>query len=171
MKNSTKLFSICILLMLQSCCYLGNCEDTSDDFIATSQFKPVFLSRSDLNTSVTLKEPQEIVVSGKIYTKGNLLFVGEKREGFHVFDNTNPANPQKIKFIKAPGSTDLAIRDNTLYINQATDLVAASFNITDSKLEVTKRVENIFPELVSPDGFYADSMPENAIVVNWILKN
>lgn len=160
------------ILFLESCCFYGSCDDDfDDDPLAFSQYEPVFLSRADIEQSVQLKEPIQIVNSGKIYIKDHLLFVSEVRKGFHVFDNSDPENPVKIKFIAVPGSTDLAIRENVIYINQATDLIAASFNLSANSLSVTKRVENTFPELLSPDGFYAYDVPVNSIVIDWKLKN
>ena len=172
MKTPHLLFLISTVLILESCCFYGNCDDDfDDDPLAFSYYEPVFLSRTDLELSVRLNEPAQIINSGKIYVKDNLLFVSEVRKGFHVFDNSNPENPIKIKFIEAPGSTDLAIRENVLYINQATDLIAARFDFDTNSLLVTKRVENTFPELLSPDGFYAYDVPANSIVIDWKLKN
>ena len=162
-----------IVLGLNGCCIFGDCEDDGfeNDPLAFSQYEPVYLDRGILEQSVRLMEPIPILNSGKIYIKDNLLFVGEARKGFHVFDNTNPENPVKIKFIEVPGSTDLAIRNNVLYVNQATDLIAARFNVASNELSVTKRVENMFPELLSPDGYYANDLPDNSVVVDWKLKD
>ncbi|UOY05558.1 hypothetical protein L0P88_16585 [Muricauda sp. SCSIO 64092] len=161
-----------IVSTLGGCCFYGNCED--DDFIgdqlSASLYEPVFLDRSDFEKSVQLREPMEILNSGKIYVKDNYLFVNEVRKGFHVFDNSNPQSPIKITFIEVPGSTDLAIRENIFYINQATDLIAADFDFGTNSLTLTKRIENTFPELLSPDGFYAYDVPLNSVVVDWKLK-
>lgn len=163
-----------IFFMLQSCCFYGDCHD--DDFIVDdgayySAYEPVYYTREALANSVTITNAVEIIKSGKIYVKDNLLFVGDDRRGFHVFDNTNAQNPVKLHFIQVPGATDLAIRENVLYINQATDLITVQYNNTANTLEVTKRVENVFPEMSSPDGWYAYDKPENSVVVNWILKD
>ena len=172
MKTPYHLLLLCALFAFESCCFYGSCDDDFDaEPLAFSQYEPVFLSRADLERSIQLGEPVQIVNSGKIYVKDDLLLVSEVREGFHVFDNSNPENPIKIKFIEVPGSTDLAIRENVLYINQATDLIAATFNFSANTLLVTKRVENAFPELRSPDGEYAYDIPANSIVVDWKLKN
>ncbi len=98
------------------------------------------------------------------------MFINEVREGFHIIDNSDPKNPKRIKFIRVLGATDLAIRDEVIYINQATDLIATKFD-QNNGIIVTKRIKGIFPELMSPDGFYADDIPENHVVVDWKLKN
>lgn len=169
--TSVLLLSIAFLLV-ESCCFYGDCKDDfDDDNTSFSRYDPVYLSRTDLEQSIDLVEPLQIINSGKIYVKDDLLFVNETRKGFHVFDNSNPENPVKIAFIAVPGSTDLAIRENVLYINQATNLIAARYNFNENQLSVTKRVGNTFPELLSPDGFYAYDVPANSIVVDWELKN
>lgn len=169
MKNFSKL-GLVIVLLLQSCWwYSDDIDDTIEPF-DYSQYEPVYLSREMLENSIALENPKPIYSSGKIYIKENLLFINEVREGFHVFDNSNPQNPIKIKFISVPGATDLAIRNNALYINQATDLIAAQLSPDLSTISVTKRVKETFPELISPDGYYPYDVPENSIVVNWNLK-
>lgn len=170
MRTKDVIFCLMALVTLQNCCLYGDCEDDNDSF-DYSQYEPVYLSRADLENSVQLQEPKGITNSGKIYVKDNLLFVGEQREGFHVFDNSDPSNPIKVKFLAVPGASDLAVRNNVVYINQATDLITARFDLTQNEFLVTKRVENTFPVLYSPDGFYPFDVPENNIVVNWILKN
>nr|WP_299343546.1 hypothetical protein [Allomuricauda sp.] len=158
------------ILLFYACWPTDDDDDVNIDPIFQSVYEPVYLSRANLENSILLKDPEPIVNSGKIYIKDNLLFVNEVRKGFHVFDNSNPQNPLKIKFIKVPGSSDLAVRQNMLYINQATDLVAVQFDLNSTELTVAKRVKEAFPVLLSPDGFYAYDIPENSIVVDWELK-
>jgi len=172
MRKHPTLFILIVAICLQSCCFYGDCDDEfDDDPLAFSQYEPVFLSREVLETSVQLSEPEEIITSGKSYLKDNLLFINEKRKGFHVFDNSNPEQPVKLKFIEVPGATDLAVRGNILYINQATDLISAEYNASSNTLSVTKRVADMFPELPSPDGYFAYDIPAGSIVVDWKLKN
>lgn len=156
-----------VCVIFQSCCFY--CEDEGVN--ERSVYEPVYISRTDIGNSIQLKSPQSIVNSGKIYIIDNLLFIGEKRKGFHVFDNSNPLNPKKIKFIQALGSSDIAIRKNVMYINQATDLITLQFDFVNETLKLTKRVENTFPELASPDGRLANNIPEDSIVIDWKLKN
>lgn len=171
MKNQKLLFAMLFCIVFQSCCpFLVDCE--SDDFIETaSSYEPVFLNRVDFEKSVALKNSVAIGTSGKIYIKDNLLFVNELNKGFHVYDNSDPANPKSIKFLEAPGSTDMAIRNNIVYINQATDLIAVAYDATVNTANLTKRIPNVFPELRSPDGFDAYDIPENSVIVDWKLKN
>ena len=171
MKNQKFIFLIFFCIAFQSCCpFLVDCE--GDDFIETaSRYEPIFLNRVDFEKSVNLKKSLAIGTSGKIYVKDNLLFINELNKGFHVYDNSDPANPKSIKFLEAPGSTDLAIRNTMIYINQATDLIAVEYNAATNTASLTKRIPNTFPKLRSPDGFEAYDIPENSVVVDWKLKN
>ncbi|TMM53210.1 hypothetical protein FEE95_19270 [Maribacter algarum] len=172
MKNQKFLYVVLICIALQSCCLPP--FDCNDDFVepfSGSNYEPVFLNRTDFEKSVSVKNSLAIGTSGKIYVKDNLLFINELNKGFHVYDNADPANPKAIKFLEAPGSTDLAIRRDMIYINQATDLIAVEYNSETNTANLTKRIPNTFPQLRSPDGFDAYDVPENSVVVDWKLKN
>lgn len=172
--KTTKLLAplIVIILSLQSCCLLVPCE-TDDDFVPVdpsfSSYEPVLIKRLDLENSITLKDPIPITKSGKIYVKDKLLLINEVRKGFHIYDNSNPENPTPIQFLEILGSTDLEIRDNMLYINQATDLIALDYDEESQNINITKRIINTFPELISPDGFGASNIMQDEIVIDWKL--
>lgn len=157
---------------LQSCCWYGDCNGNDDipPPFAESEYEPVFMERPEFESSVLLSSAKPVVNAGKIYVIESYLFINEKNEGFHVFNNKNPSSPSAIYFIESPGATDLAIRDNVFFINQATDLIAVQVNLETGGLNVSKRIKNTFPEMLSPDGFYPNSMPQNSVVVNWIPK-
>jgi len=134
-----------------------------------SEYEPVYMERTNFETSISLQNTRTIENAGKIYVYNNYLFINEKNLGFHVFNNQNPENPIAIKYITSPGATDMAIKNNVVFINQATDLVAIELGTTIQSLNVTKRIENIFPEMLSPDGFYFNT-PEGKVIVNWKKK-
>lgn len=165
-------FIVLFSVVFQSCCtFYGDCEDDIGGSLIESQYSPVLLERTDFEASVAITEPTTIGTSGKIYIVNNLLFINELHKGFHVYNNSDPSNPRPLKFLEAPGSTDLAIRENMIYINQATDLIAVQYNEGSNDISLKKRIANTFPPLRSPDGFEAYSIPENSVVVDWKLKN
>lgn len=167
MKNLKLLFFTVTLagtLSLQSCFY--NYHD-DDDFPSTpqySQYTPVIMSREQMVNSIKMSEPKSMKKAGKIYVKDSYIFITDENKGFHIYDNSNPNAPQLIGFLEVPGATDMAIKNNTIYINQAVDLVAVSLN--NNQVTVQKRIANTFPQKISPDGFnhYAG---ENEIIVDW----
>lgn len=134
-----------------------------------SRYEPVILKRNIFDNSVKVKENVKMTESSKIYVIGNFIFINDKHKGFHIFDNSNPKNPVKKKFLSIPGATDIAIRNGTMFVNQATDLVSLSFDPTNYSIKVNKRVKNVFPKMISPDG-YRHKPKKNEVIIDWKLK-
>jgi hypothetical protein len=110
---------------------------------------PVYLSYDELREAVTDTLPLNLEHPGKIYIKGNYLFVNEVRKGIHVVDNSDPASPQVLRFIDIPGNIDLAIKDDILYADSYVDLI--SLDISDlSDIKETGRIEDVFSYSLPP---------------------
>jgi hypothetical protein len=142
------------------------------DIEPESEYKPIFMLRSELEKSVKLEGSRDIENPGKIYLKDNLIFINEKYLGIHVIDNTNPEEPENFAFIRVEGCIDMAMKDNVLYADNAVDLISLALNPQMTGIQVTSRIKNVFPELRAPDGFgltYRQSLarPENSILVRW----
>lgn len=135
---------------------------------STGYYAPVFMERSELEKSVFFEQKErDLINPGKIYSKDKTIFINEKYKGVHVIDNTTPEAPKKIGFIVAPGCIDIAVKGNTLYLDNAVDLVA--FNLETK--EVTERIREIFPEPLSPQNYsYYGDRPDNTILVGWNKK-
>src|SRR5690554_6497325 len=161
------LIAVCCTTLLSACVSYYEDGGESVQPIRTNDYEPVEYARADLDSSIRLLPAQEIVNSGKICVINNFLLVNEERKGFHVFDNSDPRNPSKIKFIQVLGSSDLAVRNNMLYINQATDLIALQYDPLSDKIRLMKRIENAFPELLSPQGYYNRSH-KDSLTIDWI---
>lgn len=161
-----------IFILIIVCCCFSSCwtlweGGTEVDSISEpSRYEAVTMSREELEKSIKISDNQPMTESSKIYIIGDYIFINDKRKGFHIFDNTNPENPIKKKFLNAPGSTDIAIRNNALFINQATDLVVLTVNFDDLSITENKRIKDVFPKFNSPDGRYY-STEEDEIIVNF----
>jgi len=162
---------VCIVssILTTSCIWNPNVDD--DNPPPSSAYEAVVLPRVDFENSTQLLAQKPLENTGKIYVKDQYLLINEPNQGFHIYDNSNPANPQKIKFLQVLGSTDISIKGQVLYINNAVDLIAVTFNADFNAIEVTKRVRNVFPVLISPDGFYPNTNPQNDVVVDWTIIN
>lgn len=171
MKRLKILFLVILLPFFQSCWLTSEPDDMPTNATVRSNYTPVIVNRSELESSTAFENPREIINSGKIYVKGQFLFVNEKNEGFHIFNNNDPVNPLKIGFIKVLGSSDLAIKDDIIYVNNAVDLIAIQPNYINSSVEITKRIPNTFPQMNSPDGFEYYNLQENEIIVQWNLND
>ncbi|NBL64529.1 hypothetical protein GV828_04860 [Flavobacterium sp. NST-5] len=158
-----KLFYLLLTTTLfTSCIFLNN---SSDDFVPTgNEYRPVVMNRANFESSVALLPPKPIENSGKIYVRGQLLFINEKREGFHIFNYENPSSPIPIAYIQIPGATDLAMREGTIYINQAVDLVTIQYGIDSQNFTITNRNRNIFPQMLDPNGFLGEHGSDEIIV-------
>lgn len=135
-------------------------------------YTPVLMKRSDLENSIKNISVQDLKNPGKIYFKGDTLYLVEKFEGIHVIDDSDPSNPTFISFITVPGIVDIAIKGQTLFADNAVDLVSINIKNLD-ELNVLSRVKSIFPELTPPNNFYIPDVyrkhrrPKNTIIVNW----
>jgi hypothetical protein len=161
-----KILILLTLLSLQSC-FLITDNWGGEPFEPQSEYTAVFMDRTEFESSVTLQDSNSIDKEGKIYTFNGYLFINDKNKGFHIYDNSDPENPIYLKFINIPGATDMAIKSNIVYINQATDLIAVELSADMQSVVVTKRIINVFPEMISPDGFY-DYTPDGKVLINWI---
>ena len=165
--KKTILFSLLFIfsLLLNGC--FGVCNDCNEN-ILKDPYKAVVLERNVFESSVKTLPSQDIVKSGKIYIKDNLMFVNDLNRGFQVYNYSNPQTPTKIGFIQIPGATDLSIRANVIYINQAVDLVTLTYNPTNNSIVVNHRNKDVFPQKNSPNGTIP-TVNENQIVVDWKL--
>ncbi len=159
------LFALLMLFLLQSCWYIG----AEDDFVRMDAYKPITQPRAEFEKTMELTAERQVVNSGKIYIKNELIYLNEKGEGFHIIDNSDPENPKPLAFLRIPLSTDLAIRGNTIYVHHAVDLVAFNYSMVNNSLNILHRERNVFPALLSPEGWNADyyEVPEDHIVIGY----
>lgn len=168
MKKLLLYFSL--LLILQSCWYTNHDDDYPG---MRSSYEPITQSRKDFEKSISLLGERPVINSGKIYVKDDLIYLNELGEGFHIIDNSDPTKPNPVAFLKIPLATDLAIRNNILYVHHAVDLVAFTYSLNSNSLNISHRERNVFPELRSPEGlepsFY--NVPENEVVIGYQQLN
>lgn len=145
-------------------------EDRYDVNYYPSRYEPVIMNRDAFEKSISFKEVQPMKNAGKIYVKDQYVFIVDKNKGVHIYNNQNPNNPTEYSYLEIPGVTDLAIRNNYIYVNQSVDLISLNINFTSKTVDVTKRIRNTFPTKVSPDG-YTQYVDEGKVVVDWIKRN
>lgn len=156
-----------VLFSLNSCCFYGDCRETTP--VESSNYKPVVMNRTTFESAVKISSNSKMVKSGKIYIKDNVMLVNDVNKGFHIYNYTDAAKPVKIGFLAIPGATDVAIRNSTIYINQAVDLVTLTYDLSANKVAVLYRNRNIFPQKLSPQGRRFD-VKENEIITDYIPK-
>ncbi|HUH25343.1 MAG TPA: hypothetical protein VLY87_01835 [Flavobacterium sp.] len=167
-KSLILLFTLISATTLVSCIFEREDIDTYNYY--PSRYNPVIMSRDAFEKSIVFKDVQPMKNAGKIYVKDQYVFIVDKNKGVHVYNNQNPNNPTEYAYLEIPGVTDLAIRNNNIFVNQSVDLVALNVNFNAKTVEVTKRIRQTFPIKVSPDG-YTQYVEEDKVVVDWIKRN
>lgn len=145
---------------------------SSDAIERYGSYSPVFMQRDVMENAVKAEGPKTLKNPGKIYVKNNYIFVNEKYKGIHVIDNSDPSAPVNKAFIHIDGCIDIALKGDIIYADNAVDLIALKANSDFTSVQVTERLENVFPEISSPDGYwpYRDInslRPKNSILVYW----
>jgi hypothetical protein len=105
---------------------------------------------------------------GKIYIKGSYVFINEINKGIHIIDNRNPASPKPVSFISIPGNVDMAVKQNVLYADNSTDLIALDIS-NPSNVRLLKRIKDTFPYRQYPpnSGYFECVDPSRGIVSHW----
>ena len=153
---------------------ISSCTPWNQDFDQFTSYKPLAVTRTQLESDFKLQAPKAIVNAGKIYSYQNYLFINEHFEGIHIIDNSDPKNPIKVSFLKILGNVDLSIRNGILFADNAVDLI--SIDITETTPKIVNRQRRVFKEPLPPDGRaipekYTEKTQgeEEIIIVKWIL--
>lgn len=106
------------ILSLYSCS-----QEFGSSRVTYTKAKAVYLPASEFRINAFNAPVRELENPGKIYVGQDYLLVGERNEGIHVLDNSDPENPQKVNFIQIPGNYDYFVDGDDLYANNYFDLV------------------------------------------------
>lgn len=152
------------------CLFLFSFTTSSQD-----QFEPILMLREDMEAAVQLRSSREIEKPGKIWVFDQYIFVIEQYKGIHVLNNADPGNPKNVGFIQIDGCTDVAVKNDIIYANNAVDLIGVQALADYKAISVVSRNRNILPELESPEGWYSNDFqkhrPANTVIVRWELYN
>ncbi len=166
MKSQRIIYVLLIVLLAVGC--------TKDDpkFQEYTLATPVTISIADLRAQVAVEAARDISESGKLYVYGDYIFVNDINEGIHVIDNSNPATPTKLKFLRIPGNRDISVKGNVLYADSYMDLVY--FDITDvTTISQLGRLENVLPVNfnwpVADDYATQDIDYSSEVIIDWTL--
>lgn len=140
MKKLPLFLSMIVLLSMA----LTSClDDVCDETRTFVQYDPIYIGTDDIRIDITTESSRELNNPGKIYAYNQYLFINEMREGVHIFDNSDPSNPQNIGFIAIPGNVDIAIKDDHMYADNYMDLV--TIDISDPReSKLVYREEDVY---------------------------
>ena len=138
-----KIYQFLNILLIINLLNAGNsCERYSPRFNVgeIEGYAPIY--ESELETIITLQEPRTIEKSGNIYIYKKLILINERNKGFHIINNADSLNPVQIGFLNIPLNHDLSIRNDIIYANSGTDLLA--IKLDNQGVTEVKRLKGIF---------------------------
>ena len=129
------IFSSAVLLASLMGCIEGN-----DDSIRPLQayYKPVYANKQDL-FRIKVQAAKPLSNPGRIYLKDKLLIINERFQGFHIIDNTDPADPKPLLFLEVPGAVNMAMQGQYLYADNITDLLTIDLGDLQQIREVNRQ--------------------------------
>ena len=167
MKQTKYIFPILVFILAFSTACTDKVFET---FTANA---PIYMSYDELRSAVKMTDAREMNNPGKIYFKDQYIFINEIMKGVHVFDVSDPANPENKGFIEIPGNVDIAIKDNILYADSYVDLVSIDVSSLSAIAEVG-RVQKVFPYTLPK---YNEKLPiakldeTKGVVIGWEEKS
>jgi len=164
MKNVFTLALLALMAIILSGCLEESCEENR----LVQGFTPITVTPDVWRaSSFFCGTPQPVCEGTSFYVYEQYLFMMEGTEGLHIFDNSDSNNPVPVTFMEAPGGQGLSVRNDILYMNQYTDLVA--FDLSDpTRPELVGRTKDVF----EPYSVFAQVLPGNdGFVVDWEPNN
>lgn len=127
-------------------------------------YTPVYKPTAEVRANIKSNSPRPIERAGKLFVRGNYIFLNEIDRGFHIIDNTNPSAPKNVAFVDIPGNIDIAVKGNTLYADAYADMV--TIDVTNPmQVAVKKFNDKVFPYRMYTNGFISDS---SKTIVDWV---
>lgn len=143
-----------------SACVKDACKETH----TYTYYEPVYKTKAEARANIRSNPAKTIQRPGKLYIRGNYIFLNDVDRGVHVIDNSNPSQPRNLAFIDIPGNLDIAVKGNTLYADMYTDLVTIDI-ANPLQIVVKKITDGIFPYRYYNGGFTPVS---NMVIVDWV---
>ncbi len=146
--NTAVVHSAVILVVMS----MFSCTDICENTETYVYLEPIYTSAKQVRSSFASMDPRSLENPGKIYRKDHYLFINERGKGIHIFDNNDKTNPAPLSFINIPGSYDVAVKGDIMYVDSFVDLVV--LDISDpAQVKLVRRIENVLDNFVIM-GFY-----------------
>ncbi len=134
------------------------------------EWTPILMTIENFEKAIQLIEPESIEATHQIHVNGNYIYIVKQYQGLHIIENSDPQNPVNKSFLYIPGCTNISSKGNYLYVDSATDLI--TLDLSNPENPEVSRERNIFPELLSPNGyishrFSSSQRPANTVIVGW----
>jgi hypothetical protein len=132
-------------------------------------YRPVYASPSE--SDITFIEARLLVNPGKIYVVSHYLLINEKFKGIHVIDNADASNPVQLGFLKMVGNSEFAVKNDVLYADHLSDLVAIDINDWNNLRELSRTKHQFWSQKIPPgrDKYFECVDDTKGIVIGWEL--
>lgn len=123
-----------------------SCNKTNGEITMTyNKASAVYANLDEIRQMPLVSPVRSINDPGKIYIGDHFILIGEKEEGIHVFDNTNPNAPVAIGFLQLPMTREFYVDGNYIYAEGHYDFLKV--DLTDMyNPTLVSRVEYAFGE-------------------------
>lgn len=149
---------------------LSSCKDKMfHKFLANV---PVYMDYEEFRASIRFEGPKPITKVGNIFKKDNYLLIVEPNQGIHFINNSNPASPTQVGFLKILGCTGVSMKDQYLYANSMIDLVVIDISVWQQP-HVVSRLEDVFPAQLPEhhlDYRIAQIDKTKGVVIDWKIE-
>ena len=130
--------------------------------------KPVYIPLSQLN-DIESQPPRPVELSGSIFLRDSFFFMVEQRQGIHVFNVADPANPVAIAFWQIPAIGDFSISGDRLFVDSWRDLVTIDISDIHNIRSIDRQTGLFYPLLYPPlyNGIFECVDETKGAVVGW----
>jgi hypothetical protein len=164
----TILRAIVAFLIALPVCFSACVKDDCKQKYTYTYYVPVYASKDEVKANIKSKAPRDVEKPGKIYIRGQYIFLNEVDRGIHIIDNSNPSHPKNIAFINIPGNVDMAVKGNILYADLYSDLLAIDIS-NPKEVKLKTYIDNVFPYRNYGSG--APAINGGQVIADWIKKD
>jgi hypothetical protein len=115
-----------LILLFFSATFTGCLKDECSNTYTI--YRPIYKNLAEVRSAMKWEGSRNIENPGKIYLYGKYLLLNDVGQGIHVFDNSVPASPKNLGFLRIGGNVDMAIRNNILYADSYADMAVIPVN-------------------------------------------
>ena len=174
-KFSKQLSWIYILAIVVAGCYYDDPPAIPNFPTGTVEgYRPIYADPSDSDIDFMAARPLQD--PGKIYVVAQYLLINEKFQGIHIYDNSDPSHPIPLGFLRMIGNTEVAVRNNVLYADHLSDLIAIDISDWNNPRELSRTKQDFWSKKIPPgnDKYFECVDDTKGIVIGWkftVLNN
>lgn len=128
------LYFFCIISISLTSCLSDECTEQRSYF----RYDPVYMTASQFRVNVSTEPAKALENPGKMYFYKDFLFINQKGEGVHIYDNSDKNNPTFVTFYNIPGNFDIVIKDDLLVADNVIDLITIDISDIYNPLTINR---------------------------------